>query len=117
MGGGRGMAMAAGHIGFPGVAPEPEVSGKDDANALEEEARLLEKQLQDVKRRIDQVQKGKGKAVAYVDPGKCNGCGVCVDYCPVDAIIMNDVALIDKQKCTGCELCIDKCPLDAITMV
>jgi predicted Fe-Mo cluster-binding NifX family protein/ferredoxin len=117
MGSGRGMGMGGGQAGFPGVAPQPEVPGKDEASALKEEALLLEKQLQDIKRRIDQVQKGKGKAVAYIDPAKCNGCGVCVDYCSVDAIILNDVAVIDEHKCTGCELCIDKCPLDAITMM
>jgi len=117
MGGGRGMGMGGGQTGVPGVAPQPQVPGKDDANALKEEARVLEKQLQDIKHRIDQVQKGKGNAVAHVDAEKCNGCGVCVESCSVDAIILNDVAVIDEHKCTGCEICIDECPLDAITMV
>jgi len=56
MGGGRGMG--GGQAGFPGVTPQPRVPVKDNANALEEEARLLEKQLQDIKSRIDKIQKG-----------------------------------------------------------
>jgi len=115
MGGGRGMGMGGGQAGLPGVAPQPQVPGKDNANTLKEEARVLEKQLQDIKRRIDQVQ--EGKAVAYVDPEKCNGCGVCVESCSVDAITLNDVAVIDEHKCTGCGICIDECSLNAITMV
>ena len=116
MGGGRGMGMGGGQASFSGVAPQPQVSGKDDANVLKEEARALEKHLQDIKRRIDQLQKGKGNGVARVNAQKCNGCGVCVEYCPVDAITMNDIAIIDENKCTGCGICVDKCPLDAITM-
>lgn len=53
MGGGRGMGMAGGKLGFPGVAPQSEIQGKDDVNALKEEARLLEERLQDIKRRLD----------------------------------------------------------------
>jgi len=115
MGGGRGMGMGGGQTGVPGVAPQPPVPGGNDATALKEEARVLEKQLQDIKHRIDQVQ--KGKAVAHVNAEKCNGCGVCVDSCSVDAIILNDVAVIDEHTCTGCRICVDECPLDAITMV
>ncbi|MBW2675501.1 MAG: 4Fe-4S binding protein [Deltaproteobacteria bacterium] len=115
-GGARGMGMGGGQTGLPGGVPQPQIPVKDDAGDLKEEARLLEKQLQDVKRRIDQVQKGKGHAVAHVDAQKCNGCGACVEYCPVDAIILNDVAVIDEHTCTGCGICIDECPLDAITM-
>ena len=109
--------MGAGQTGVPGVAFQPEVLGKDEANALKEEARVLEKQLQDLKRRIDQVQKGKSDGVASVNAQECDGCGVCIESCPVDAITLNDVAVIDENKCTGCGICIDKCPLDAITMV
>ncbi|MBW2600042.1 MAG: 4Fe-4S binding protein [Deltaproteobacteria bacterium] len=63
------------------------------------------------------MQKGKGNVVARVNAQGCNGCGVCVKSCPVDAITMNDIARIDENKCTGCGICIDECPLGAITMV
>ena len=117
MGGGRGMGMSTGQAGLPGVAPQTRVPAKDQANALEEEARLLEKQLQDIKRRIDQVEKGKGSGVARVNAQECDGCGLCIESCPVNAIILNGVAIVDENKCTGCGICVDKCPLDAIAMV
>lgn len=116
MGGGRGMGMGGGQTAVPGPIPTSTGGGKTEAETLEEKARLLEKQLQDVKRRIDQVQKGTNNAVAHVDVQQCNGCGVCVPSCPEDAITMNDVAVINADRCTGCGNCIDACPLGAITL-
>jgi len=117
MGAGRGMGMGGGQAGFPGVAPQTQVLEKNEAEALKEEARILEKNLEDIKRRIDQVQKGKGSGVARVNVQECNGCGLCIKSCPVNAIILNGVAIVDENKCTGCGICVDKCPLDAIAMV
>lgn len=46
---------------------------------------------------------------------ECEGCAVCVDSCPVDAIAMNDgQAEIDNFLCTRCGECFDACPLDMI---
>ncbi|MBW2631731.1 MAG: 4Fe-4S binding protein [Deltaproteobacteria bacterium] len=117
MGSGRGMGMGVGQTGLPGLASQPEVPGKDETNALKEEARILEKQLQDIKRRIGQIQKNEDNGVARVNAQECNGCGVCIESCPVNAIILNDVAIVDENKCTGCGICIGRCPLGAITMV
>ena len=116
-GSGRGMGMGVGQTGFPGVASQPVDPVKDETNALKEEARILEKQLQDIKRRIGQVQTNEDNGVARVNAQECNGCGVCVGACPVNAIILNDVAIVDENKCTGCGICIGRCPLGAITMV
>ena len=116
MGGGRGMGMGGGQTSAPSVVIQPQMARGEDSNALKEEARVLEKQLQDIKNRIDQLQKGRNNVVARVNAQECNGCGVCVEYCPVDAITMNNIAIIDENKCTGCGICIDKCPLGAITM-
>ena len=111
------MGMGVGQTGFPGVASQPVDPVKDETNALKEEARILEKQLQDIKRRIGQVQTNEDNGVARVNAQECNGCGVCVGACPVNAIILNDVAIVDENKCTGCGICIGRCPLGAITMV
>ncbi len=45
---------------------------------------------------------------------KCNGCGACIKWCPVNAISMNKVAKILESKCIGCGVCVGVCPIGAI---
>ncbi len=53
-GGGRGMGMGAGAAGF--THEMPHASGDQQVlDSLKEQAALLEKQLQDIKRKIDGV--------------------------------------------------------------
>ena len=53
---------------------------------------------------------------AVVDGELCDGCGICVEECPMGAIELNDKAFVDGEICTECGTCIDVCPRDAITM-
>lgn len=53
---------------------------------------------------------------AVVDKLKCDGCGTCVDECPVGAIELNDYASVDGDICTECGSCVDVCPNEAITL-
>jgi ferredoxin len=46
----------------------------------------------------------------------CDGCGVCVDECPIGAIELNDVAHVDVDLCDDCGMCITACPNDAIKL-
>jgi len=56
--------------------------------------------------------------ISEVDEEACNGCGNCVDICPVKALtIEDDLAVIDKEWCVGCGLCRTRCPLEAIKLV
>lgn len=50
---------------------------------------------------------------------KCIGCGTCIDYCPVSAIVLDgeDKAVIDPEKCIGCGECVAACPQAAIPPV
>ncbi|MGB7566711.1 MAG: RnfABCDGE type electron transport complex subunit B [Chitinivibrionales bacterium] len=49
---------------------------------------------------------------------KCDGCGECVAYCPVDAIHGERAHryIIDKDKCIGCGLCLNTCHVHAIAL-
>ncbi|MDK2372858.1 MAG: phosphoadenosine phosphosulfate reductase family protein [Candidatus Korarchaeota archaeon] len=43
---------------------------------------------------------------------KCAGCGLCEEYCIVDAIqIVGGRATIDPGRCTSCGICNEVCPL------
>lgn len=45
----------------------------------------------------------------------CVACGVCVEECPVGAIVMNEqAALIDEKECIRCGRCHDVCPQEAV---
>ena len=53
-----------------------------------------------------------------VIPEKCPGCGVCVKYCPTEAISgeRKKPFVIDQEKCIRCGLCMNVCRLDAISV-
>jgi len=59
------------------------------------------------------------RAVAFIDPQKCIGCTLCIQACPVDAIIgaSKQMHVVLSDWCTGCELCIPPCPVDCISMI
>jgi len=51
----------------------------------------------------------------WVDVELCTGCGVCVEECPVDTIVMNDdFAEIYMDDCIRCGICHAICPTEAI---
>ncbi len=49
---------------------------------------------------------------------KCNGCGVCVKRCQMEAITVNEnkKAEINLSRCIGCGLCVTTCKKAAITL-
>lgn len=56
---------------------------------------------------------------AKVSPDLCNGCGACLERCPINAPVMGkqEKAEISLERCIGCGLCISVCPAQAITLV
>lgn len=56
--------------------------------------------------------------VAVIDESACIGCALCLDACPVDAIVGANKYLhtVIADRCTGCELCIAPCPVDCIEL-
>lgn len=61
----------------------------------------------------------KPKAVALINEQLCIGCTLCIQACPVDAIVgaAKQVHTVIAAECTGCELCLAPCPVDCISMV
>lgn len=58
------------------------------------------------------------RRVAFVDESWCIGCTLCIDACPVDAIVgaAKRMHTVIEPMCTGCELCIVPCPVECIHM-
>ncbi len=61
----------------------------------------------------------KPPAVAVIDEDLCIGCTLCIQACPVDAIVgaAKLMHTVIAAECTGCELCVPPCPVDCIHMV
>lgn len=59
------------------------------------------------------------RAMAVIDEDICIGCTLCIQACPVDAILgaAKQMHSIITAKCTGCDLCLPPCPVDCISMV
>ena len=60
----------------------------------------------------------KPKSVAYIVEAECIGCTLCIQACPVDAIVgaAKQMHTIIDDECTGCELCLPPCPVECIHM-
>ncbi|MBI5907885.1 MAG: electron transport complex subunit RsxB [Polaromonas sp.] len=58
------------------------------------------------------------RQLAIIDEAWCIGCTLCLDACPVDAIVGSNKLMhtVIEPYCTGCELCIPVCPVDCISL-
>lgn len=54
-----------------------------------------------------------------VDLEKCDGCGTCVDTCPVEVFEMKDDKSIPvkQEECLVCRACEVQCPSAAIQVI
>jgi heterodisulfide reductase subunit A len=65
---------------------------------------------------------GKGKIsvspeIAFLIPGRCNLCGICIDKCPTKALTKGEKeVVIDPISCVGCGICVPICPEDALDL-
>ena len=58
-----------------------------------------------------------GWALPEINLELCNRCGVCVEYCPTEAVEMGPAGptVVRPADCTYCALCDAICPQGAIT--
>ena len=54
-----------------------------------------------------------------IDEAACIGCTLCIQACPVDAIVGTSKLMhtIIESECTGCKLCLPPCPVDCIDVI
>ena len=59
------------------------------------------------------------RRVAFVDEARCIGCTLCIQACPVDAIVgaAKLMHTVVTELCSGCDLCVAPCPVDCIEMI
>ena len=114
-----------GQCGHPGCRPYADAiaSGEDEINkcAPGGEATILA--LADLLGRdpvpMDESVGEKAPSVAIIIEKDCIGCTLCIQACPVDAILgaAKQMHTVIESECTGCELCLAPCPVECIGMV
>ena len=115
-----------GQCGFPGCRPYAEAIASHQADinrcppggeaGIRKLAELLGVEFKPFG---DDAGPTKPKAVAVIDENVCIGCTLCLQACPVDAIVgaAKQMHTVVASECTGCELCVAPCPVDCIHMV
>ncbi len=111
-----------GQCGYPGCKPYAEAIAKDEcdinrcppggAEGVQRLADLLGREVKP----LDAEE--KPRALAVIDEATCIGCTLCIQACPVDAIVgaAKQMHTVIASQCTGCELCLPPCPVECIRM-
>ncbi len=111
-----------GQCGYPGCRPYAEAISRGEADinlcppgGAEGVRRLADLLGREVK---PLSAEEKPKQVAIIDEQHCIGCTLCIQACPVDAIVgaPKQMHTVVESLCTGCELCVKPCPVECIRM-
>ena len=115
-----------GQCGFAGCRPYAEAiaAGEAEINRCPPGGEAVIQALADLlgkdpKPLDPEAGEAKPKMVARIDEQICIGCTLCLQACPVDAILgaAKHMHTIIESECTGCELCLEPCPVDCIDMI
>ncbi len=115
-----------GQCNYPGCRPYAEAIAKGEASinqcppggqdGIDALANLLAVETMELNAENGEE---KPKGIAFIREAECIGCTLCIQACPVDAILgaSKTMTTVIAIECTGCELCIPVCPVDCIDMV
>jgi electron transport complex protein RnfB len=115
-----------GQCTYPGCRPYAEAiaSGKADINQCPPGGETGVRALADllgVEAKPLNPENGEEQpeTVAVIDEAVCIGCTLCIQACPVDAILGAPKLMhtVIAAECTGCDLCLPPCPVDCIEMI
>jgi len=112
--------------GYPGCKPYAEAVARNEAGinqcppggdaGIRKLAALLDRPYRplDPRNGVEQPRR-----VAVIDEPRCIGCALCIQACPVDAIVGAPKLMhtVVTELCSGCDLCVAPCPVDCIAMV
>lgn len=115
-----------GQCTYPGCRPYAEAMVRGDADinqcppggesTIRAIADLLDR---DPKPLSEEHGSEEARTVAVIDEATCIGCTLCIQACPVDAILggPKQMHTVIAAECTGCDLCLPPCPVECIEMV
>ena len=111
--------------GYPGCRPYAEAiaNGEADINKCAPGGTETIIALADLLGRdpipMDETIEIREPSVAVIREKECIGCTLCIQACPVDAILgaAKQMHTVISSECTGCELCLPPCPVECIDMV
>jgi len=115
-----------GQCSYPGCRPYAEAISKDEAdiNQCPPGGDAVIRALADLLGREPKPlnpENGEetAKTVVLIDESRCIGCTLCIQACPVDAIVgaAKLMHTVIKSECTGCNLCLPPCPVDCIDII
>jgi electron transport complex protein RnfB len=116
-----------GQCTYPGCRPYAEAIAKGEADINQcppggEATIMALADLLDVEFKPLNAEHGEEKTlptIVRIDEQTCIGCTLCIQACPVDAILgaAKQMHTVIESECTGCNLCIPPCPVDCIHIV
>jgi NAD-dependent dihydropyrimidine dehydrogenase PreA subunit len=66
---------------------------------------------------MDKVRRDDEVYLVYVEPGRCDACGECVNMCPADVFEMAHQAMpVRPVNCMGCRTCEALCKSKAVVI-